>query len=136
MTHRAECLCGALKVGSSGDPEFVIACNCTACQRRTGSAFGVGAYFHEADVSVEGVSNSWRRTVDSGRSITNHFCPSCGSSVYWLLDMRPGLIAVAGGCLTTPLPEPSRAVWVSNKHDWVAFPERCTLFEEGSPTTR
>ncbi len=30
--------------------------------------------------------------------LTFHFCPKCGSTVYWFPQFRPGLIAIALGC--------------------------------------
>jgi hypothetical protein len=35
-----------LTISVSGAPDFVVVCNCTECQRRTGSVFGVGAYYN------------------------------------------------------------------------------------------
>ena len=38
----------------NGDPVRASICHCRNCQRRTGSAFGIGAYFREADVEIRG----------------------------------------------------------------------------------
>ncbi len=133
MKHKAECQCGSLSISSDVDPDFVIACNCRACQRRTGSVFGVGAYFPKASVTIEGESRQWKRAAESGRNLINHFCPNCGSTVFWSLDMRPDHLGVAVGNLMTPLPEPQRAIWTSEKHDWVSFPEHWPTFEFGTP---
>lgn len=134
MTHKAQCQCGALQITSSADPDFVIACNCRACQRRTGAAFGVGAYFQKDTVTIDGDKKDWHRTADSGRSLTNHFCPECGTTLFWSLEMRPHHFGVAGGCMVTPLPEPQRAIWMAEKHDWVSFPDHWPTFEQGTPT--
>lgn len=133
MDHRAECQCGALSVTSREDPDFVIACNCRACQRRTGSVFGVGGYFRKSGVAIAGESMTWARKADSGRQIVNHFCPRCGTTVFWSLEMRPEHYGVAAGCMATPLPEPARAIWTSEKHGWVSFPETWPTFEFGTP---
>ena len=45
MTRTAHCSCGALRVEVSADPDAVGVCHCGECQRRTGSVFGVGAFF-------------------------------------------------------------------------------------------
>ncbi len=39
----ASCCCGALRALPSTPPVRVSMCHCTACQRRTGSVFGVQA---------------------------------------------------------------------------------------------
>ena len=48
MTKTAHCCCGALRVEASADPDTVSVCHCGECQRRTGSVFGVGAFFKNA----------------------------------------------------------------------------------------
>ncbi|MCZ6616567.1 MAG: aldehyde-activating protein, partial [Gammaproteobacteria bacterium] len=44
-TRRAACSCGNLRLTARGDPIRVSVCHCHACQRRTGSVFGVQARF-------------------------------------------------------------------------------------------
>ena len=133
MKHVARCQCGALSVESAADPDFVIACNCKACQRRTGAAYGVGAYFTRDNLTITGDKHGWSRKADTGRSLTNYFCPHCGTNVCWSLEMRPDHMGVALGCLETPVGEPARAIWTSQKFDWVTFPEHWPTFEEGTP---
>ena len=132
-THKATCQCGALKVTLDGDPDFVIACNCKACQRRTGAPFGTAGYFRKTAMSVEGQTNTWGRTADSGRALENFFCPTCGTNVYWTLEMRPDHVGVAYGCFETKMPDPVRAIWTDEKHSWVGFPEDWPTFPQGTP---
>ena len=132
--HRAQCQCGQLVLESDTDPDFTIACNCKACQLRTGAPFGAALYLKLADISVSGTVKSWRRTADSGRWLENHFCPDCGTNLYWTLEMRPEHAGVAYGCFTTPVPDPIRAIWTEQKHGWVEFPENWPSYEKGSPS--
>ena len=131
--HNAVCQCRALSVSSDVDPDFVVACNCVACQRRTGSPFGVGAYFKQVDLRIGGAQKTWSRSSDSGRGLVNHFCENCGTNVYWTLEMRPDHIGVAAGCFTAPLPEPARVIWTEAKHDWVVFPDHLPEFPKATP---
>jgi hypothetical protein len=87
-----------------------------------------------ADISVSGTVKSWRRSADSGRWLENHFCPDCGTNLYWTLEMRPEHVGVAYGCFTTPVPEPIRAIWTEQKYGWVEFPESWSSYEKGSPS--
>lgn len=134
MTHRAACQCGQLLLESAADPDVVILCNCRACQRRSGSPFGVGAYFPRDAVTVSGAHRNWSRTAESGRGLTNHFCPECGTTVFWSLEMRPGQFGVPAGCLSTPAPEPMRAIWTEEKHGWVTFPAHWPSFRKAAPS--
>ena len=128
--NRAVCQCNSLIVGTETEPDFVVLCNCKACQRRTGAPFGVGAYFRKTDLTLSGKPNIWARQADSGRNLENHFCPTCGTNLYWTLDMRPDHIGVAIGTFEKPLPEPVRAIWAEEKHDWVTFPDHWPVFDK------
>ena len=132
--HIASCACGQLRVTALGDPDVVTACNCTHCQKRTGSPFGVGAYYRRDRVaSIEGRSKDYDRVTESGRGLSTKFCPDCGSSVYWTLDMRPDHYGIAVGCITEPdFMRPTRVVWADHKHHWVDFPDDMPVFDQAA----
>ena len=67
MTMReAACACGDFRLTLEGDPMLVSACCCTRCQRRTGSFFGVTAYFRpEQLVRREGAGRGASRFYGS-----------------------------------------------------------------------
>ncbi len=52
--RRAACSCGQLTVTVEGDPVRISMCHCLACQRRTGSAFGLQARFPADRVRIDG----------------------------------------------------------------------------------
>jgi len=87
-----------------------VACHSGECQRRTGTPFGVGAYFERRQVRIEGPSTVYARDGQDGRKLRMHFCPTCGTNLFWKLDLRPDQIGVAvGGFLTLPFqPRPAR----------------------------
>jgi len=118
---RASCQCGAVHVQSVAKPFFVAACNCTACQKKTGSPLGSGVFFQKGDLSVSGNTSTWTRTSDAGNDLTSHFCPHCGTTVYWFNAGAPERVAVSYGCFDTPAPTPDKIVWGRNKVDWVQF---------------
>ena len=134
MIFRAICQCGGLTVWSEVPPDLSVVCCCRACQRRTGSAFGVGAYFPKHKMRIEGSANSWTRATASGRSLTNYFCPVCGTTVYWLFDMRPEHVGVAVGCLMEPVEEPLRTVWAESAPDWMRFPDHWPVYDQALPS--
>ncbi len=129
-SRTASCSCGGFAVECRGEPTRIGACHCTECQRRTGSVFGVAAYFPRDQVTFSGARKDYARGSDAGRRINNHFCPECGSTVVWDLELFPDLVAVAAGCFADPhLGAPQRGVWAKYKHDWVQFPESIPLLE-------
>lgn len=125
MTVRhAACSCGKLAVVVRGEPVRISVCHCLECQRRTGSAFGAQARFRKADVEITGASTAYCRIADSGNAITFHFCPSCGSTVYYQAEDQPELVAVTLGAFADPsFPRPRVSVYESRKHPWVGLPD-------------
>lgn len=132
--RRASCACGQLSIRLGGDPLRVSSCCCQQCQRRTGGFYGVTAFFDRGQVlATEGEASEFRRTGDSGGAITFHFCPRCGSNVWWDPEARPTLISVAGGAFADrDFPPPERMVWTQHRHPWVRTPEGLAEFE-GNP---
>jgi hypothetical protein len=101
----------------------VSVCHCLACQKRTGSAFGYQARFPRDSVRIEGDAHEYVRISDEGEPRTYSFCPQCGSTVYYVLDSAPDVVAVPVGAFADPtFPEPTVSVWESRKHAWVVPP--------------
>lgn len=122
-SRSAACACGQLRVETDGEPIRISVCHCFECQRRTGSAFGAQARFAKTSVRVSGNSTSYARVADSGHRITFHFCPTCGSTVYYLLDRAPDSIAVALGAFAdSTFPAPRISVYEARRHAWVGLP--------------
>ena len=122
MKRLASCSCGKLSATAEGDPLTISVCHCAACRQRTGSAFGVAVFFDKGRVECAGVSQTYSRLGRSGKSITFHFCPSCGSTVYWLPEFRDQLIAIALGCFEEPETlTPGQSVFNENALPWVAL---------------
>lgn len=124
MNRIAKCSCGNLQIELSGDPRFTVTCHCFKCQKRTGSVFGVGAYFeHHQIVRKTGEQKIYNDVSDAGKSIKRAFCPNCGSTVFWDAEFQPNRIGVAVGCFEDPqFPEPISAAWIQSKHSWVTCP--------------
>jgi hypothetical protein len=129
-TRRADCSCGQLSLTIEGEPTRIAMCHCLECQRRTGAVISNQARYAREQVTVAGRSTAWTRTAESGNVLTFHFCPVCGSTVYWEGQGFPGMIAVAVGAFADPtFPPPVIAVWEETRHLWVELPP-------GVPATR
>ena len=123
MTEReAACSCRQLRLVCRGEPVRISMCHCLACQRRTGSTFGVQAWFPEAQVRpVEGRTQHYVRTADSGRTVTFQFCPDCGGTVLWRAEAAAGQVAVAVGAFADPgFGPPRHSVYETHRHAWTA----------------
>jgi hypothetical protein len=133
LTRTAQCCCGSLRLVAPGDPTLVAACHCTECQRRTGAAFGVAAYFEKSQVKPEGTYKIYTRDGQEGRKVRIHFCPEYGTSVYWDADFLPTHIGVAVGTFLDPsFPAPTRSVWEQSRYPWVNFNHDLEHFHQTS----
>jgi len=98
-------------------------CHCLACQKRTGSVFGVQARFPEEEVAIEGRSTQWERTGDDGYTLQFHFCPTCGATVFYRANFMPGAVAITVGSFADPsFPPPKVAVYEHRRHPWAEMP--------------
>jgi hypothetical protein len=133
-TRTATCMCRQLSVICEGEPDRVSLCFCTECQRRTGAPFGAGAYFPRERVTVQGNTKAFTRPADSGRLLHNRFCPDCGTTVFWEMEMRPQHFGVALGAFNDPaFQKPHAVVWTDNKPDWLPLPAGAPAFARAQP---
>ncbi len=116
----ATCRCGSVRAICTGDPLRVSVCHCPDCQRRSGSAFAVDARFAEDRVSFDGPTQRWSARGGSGTRTTYHFCATCGSTLAYTTDARPGQVAIPVGAFADPsFPPPTVSAWEQTQHPWV-----------------
>src|SRR5262245_48067046 len=117
-TRLASCSCGQLTAQVVGEPLRVSICHCLACQRRTGSVFGAQARFRRENVWLSGDSSEYVRVGDEGSRMKFHFCPRCGSTVYY--EPEEEYLAIPVGAFADPnFPQPRVSVYESRMHSWV-----------------
>jgi hypothetical protein len=131
MPREAACHCGQLRLEVDGEPFAVSICNCLACQRRTGSAFGMQAGFKREQVRIEGRFHDYARTSDEADRKVHvfHFCPDCGSQVFYTEPDDAELMVVSVGSFADPsFPWPTGSGYDSRRHPWVRLPEQISRF--------
>jgi hypothetical protein len=128
--RKASCSCGKLTVTCDGpDPERRSLCHCKNCQMQTGSAFAIQARFPREQVTIEGKSTAWKFPIDGAKPVTYrscdsegatyHFCPVCGSTVYYELAVAPDFIGVRVGTFTDPtFPPPTISGFEEYRFPW------------------
>lgn len=126
------CLCGAVSVTLAQPPVVVNMCHCSACQKRSGSPFGMAIWLADADVVVSGPTRVYEFASDKGRAVANRFCPACGTTVVFTAALNPGMVAVPAGIFADPdCPPPLRSVFEERRHPWVAVPEGAVRLARG-----
>ena len=135
-TRKSSCNCGQLTLTYDGpDPDRISLCQCYECQRRTGTVLSAQTRLPVEHVTIEGQSTTWTFPSDSGKpatfrscdsgGATYHFCPDCGSTVYWDISAAPDVLGVAVGGFTDPTFAPPMisgfeaygAAWAMNASD-------------------
>jgi hypothetical protein len=130
MARIAHCCCGSLRAEATGEPALVVACRCIECQHRTGSPFGVSTIFWKEQVRTEGPSKVYVRGGDSGRKIEFHFCPDCGSTVYFYVEDVIDVVGITFGAFAdASMPWPTLSGWETTRHPWVIFDHQLDRFK-------
>ena len=131
-TRKASCNCGQLCATVKGpDPERISLCHCNLCQKQSGSAFAIQARFPREQVTISGKSTAWklsladanstgyRNCVSLGGGGTFHFCPVCGSTVWYTADADAARIGVKIGTFADPtFPAPKISGFEEYQHPW------------------
>ena len=119
----ASCCCGQFKVTCRGDPIRISMCHCFACQKRTGSVFGVQARFAADQIlSMEGEYKEYNRQAEG--VVTFRFCTTCGSTVAYTISSMPDIVAIPVGGFEDPdIGAPVYSVYEARKHSWVDVPQ-------------
>jgi hypothetical protein len=128
-----------LKVRVSGDPDRVMGCHCDFCLKRTGGLYPVVAWFNRDQLlEISGASTVYNGLeVDGvggagGQGTSYHFCPTCGSTLYWTFDTIPDtvvdewaeamarvVVVAVGNFLDPDFPPPQAHVFPELRPSWL-----------------
>src|SRR5580765_4029259 len=125
-TRDAACHCGQLRLEVTGEPFAVSICHCHECQRRTGSAFGMQAGFKKEQVEIAGRYDGYSRISDEAdrKEHVFHFCPDCGSQVFYTEPTEPDLVVVSVGSFAdSSFPPPTESGYDWRRHPWIGLPD-------------
>jgi hypothetical protein len=129
----ATCACGQASITLNALPTMHGVCHCTNCKRRTGSAFGISAYFDKtAVVEQKGETSVYAfHHAAQNHDQERHFCATCGTTLFWYLSAAPESIGVAGGCFADEtLPDPTYSVTDRKRWSWVSLPEQMKVYPQ------
>ena len=130
----ATCACGQASITVDALPSMHGVCHCTNCKRRTGSAFGISAYFDRtAVVQQRGETKTYTfHHTAQNHDQERHFCSHCGTTtLFWFVSSVPEKIGIAGGCFADAgLPEPSYSVTDRKRESWVSLPQHWEVYAD------
>ena len=137
--REAACSCGQLRLRAEGDPFHVGLCHCLACQRRTGSAFGMQAGFKAGQVTISGRYAEYPRISDEADRKVHvfHFCRDCGGTVFYTEPDERDLVVVMVGAFADPgFPPPMSSGYHAAGTSGSASPTRSRRTTSGHSCTR
>jgi hypothetical protein len=135
IAQEGGCLCGAVRYRVTGEPVVASACHCRYCQARSGSAFALPTYFNERDVQIlRGTLTTYEhRSDESGRWLRTQFCPTCGTGIAITIEVRTGVIGIAGGTFDDPnWYRIDRHIWLDSARPWMQIPPGVSKYPQGS----
>lgn len=110
-TYTGGCLCGAVRLQASGNPNRTGLCHCLDCRKHHGALFQAYAVFPQDKVTITGSTGAYR-----GR----HFCQQCGSSVFSNYADEEGEIEIALGTFDAPDQiTPTYELWTVRRESWL-----------------
>ena len=115
------CHCGFIAYEAEADPEKTAICNCTDCQKLSGSAFRTVVPVESASCRMTGQPTIYVKTGDSGNQREQSFCPRCGAPIYSapptdgprVLFLRVGTINQRDRFV------PQSQIWARSQQRWV-----------------
>lgn len=115
------CLCGAVRYELSVPPAMQAICHCSHCQRQAGSAFSTLIGVPDAAVTITtGQPKSYMDHGESGKVVERQFCETCGSPLFSLVEVAPGMTFIKSGTLDdTSFFKPTVQLWTRSKQCWV-----------------
>ncbi len=111
------CLCGAIRYRAVGTPMHQALCHCGNCRRAAGAQSVAWVTFKTDQVEfVQGERSQYKSETQA----TWSFCGTCGTTLSYENDRRPGDIDLTVGSLDDPeLFPPNRQTFEDEKLSWV-----------------
>ena len=132
--YTGRCLCGSVTATITGEPMGIRQCWCRQCQQAAGGSAMTNAVFLVANVEMVGELGTHGFTAASGNTLTQHFCPKCGTPIYGQssgymhrMSLRLGFLDEGHGL------RPDAAIWLSDAPDWAVIDPGLERFDRQPP---
>lgn len=122
MKIDGSCHCGAVTYEAEVDPENVMVCHCTDCQRFSGGPFRPLAPTNKNTFKLlSGDLTIYSKTGENGSPRAQAFCPNCGTPIYSsAMEDNPQVHNIRLGSVRQRNQlSPKRQIWTRSRQSWI-----------------
>lgn len=125
------CACGLIRYETSSEPVVQNHCQCTDCQKRSGTGHASYlAFAQRTTMKISGEAKTWSVAGDSGNDKIHAFCPTCGTPIYLTFSAMPDVIAIHAASLDDPSTfEPQFVTYTIRGQAWDTIDPSLAKFE-------
>lgn len=132
--YTGRCNCGAVTARLTGEAQWVRQCWCRQCQRIAAGSATTNALFAADAIELSGDLSWFRYEAESGNTVEQGYCPSCGTPVIGRNSARPHACVVRVGFIEPPHDlKPTTAIWLDEAPEWAAINSSLEQFPRQSP---
>jgi len=129
------CHCGGVTYAGTAEPAYACDCHCLDCRRLSGSGHLALMLVPAAAMTFTGPLQSFSAVVDSGATVSNHFCGVCGSQIYKSGELMPDMAFIVASTLDDPdIYQPQASLYTSRALPWDMPNPATDHFAEMPPT--
>jgi hypothetical protein len=122
MSYTGQCACGAVTARIEGEALRVSQCWCRQCQQAAAGGPTNNAVFPADAVSLEGSLTERNYVAASGNTVTQAFCPKCGTPVLGYSAARTQTRVFKLGFLDEGHGlRPTAAIWRNEAPGWAVI---------------
>jgi hypothetical protein len=130
------CLCRAVRYEITAPVSALRACHCLNCQKHTGSGGSVNAVVPKDHFRItQGTPKKYEDSAtQSGRTLSRHFCGTCGSPLFSQRNPDIGIRIVRAGTLDDSSGMKIAAnIWTSTARPWDHIDPATECHAENAP---
>lgn len=113
------CACDQFRYSAEAEPGFSFLCQCTICQKSTGTGHAAAFIIPADKFKSKGELNWYDTTAESGNVVSHGFCAICGTPVMNKNSGHKELVFVTAGTLDNPdLFTPTKVLYRDTARPW------------------
>jgi hypothetical protein len=129
-----QCVCGQSKLSCDGPALKAVHCQCTHCQKLSGTGHLTNILVKKGSATVTGPVAIFESKADSGNTNTRTFCKNCGCQMLRQNSGMADVDIIHGGTLTNPeVIKPEAVIWHKSALSWDYNDPALPVFETMPP---